>query len=77
MEATRTWIKPFFWTAVAYDIVLGIVFFFAFKPVFAAVKYPLPNNDGYMQFPALLIIVFGVAACSLRQRLRATGILLS
>lgn len=62
MEETRVWVKPLFQIAALYDLILGVVFFFAFKSIFTALNFPLPNHDGYIQFPALLIVVFGVAS---------------
>jgi len=36
------------------------LFLFAFKPIFAWLNVTLPNHDGYIQFPALLVATFGV-----------------
>ncbi|MCX7017079.1 MAG: hypothetical protein NTW86_31710 [Candidatus Sumerlaeota bacterium] len=54
------WIKPLFWVAAAYDLVLGIVFLLFFKSFYAWLQIEPPNHDGYVQFAALLVAIFGV-----------------
>ena len=55
-----SWIRPLFVFAAVYDLVLGAVFFFAFKPVYERFAIPLPNHDAYVQLPAALIAIFGL-----------------
>jgi hypothetical protein len=43
-----------------YDGLLGAVFFFIPATVFRAASVTPPNHFGYVQFPALLLIIFGV-----------------
>ncbi len=52
--------KSLFIVAALYDIVLGVLFLFAFKQVYAYCQIALPNHDGYIQFAALLVTIFGV-----------------
>lgn len=46
--------------AAAYDGLLGLAFLFAGPAVFAAAGLAPPNHWGYVQFPAALLIVFGL-----------------
>jgi len=55
-----SWIRPLFVIAALYDTVLGVAFFFAFKPVYERFGIPLPNHDAYVQLPAALIAIFGI-----------------
>ncbi len=57
---TKPWIRPLFQIAALYDFLLGILFFIAFKPLFIWLNVTLPNHDGYIRFPALLVATFGV-----------------
>ena len=54
------WIKPMFIIAALYDFILGIVFLIAFKPIYRMLGLTLPNHDGYVQFGAALVAIFGV-----------------
>lgn len=53
-------IKNLFVIAAGYDIVLGILFLLAFKQIYTYFHIALPNHDGYVQFAALLVAIFGV-----------------
>ena len=55
-----SWVRPLFVVAALYDIVLGVAYYFAFKPVYRRFGVALPNHDAYVQLPAALIAVFGV-----------------
>jgi hypothetical protein len=46
--------------AALYDIVLGLAYGLAFRPIYARFGIALPNHDGYVQLPAALILVFGI-----------------
>ena len=46
--------------AALYELVLGIAFLFAAKQVFSWAEIEPPNHPGYVQFPAALLIVFGI-----------------
>ena len=54
------WISPLFWVAAAYDGVLGLVFLAAPGWAFTRFDVTPPNHMGYVQFPAALLIVFGL-----------------
>ena len=49
-----------FYLAAVYDGVLGLAFLFAASSVFAWYNVTPPNHFGYVQFPAALLIVFGL-----------------
>lgn len=56
----RTWITLLFLIAAVYDEVLGVMFL-AFGPyVFERAGINPPNHWGYVQFPAALLVVFGI-----------------
>ena len=53
-------IKPFFFVAAVYDGVLGIAFIIAPAQIFAMYGVTPPNHMAYVQFPALLLILFAI-----------------
>jgi hypothetical protein len=53
-----TWIKPLFVIAAVYDGVLGLVFLFFPLWVFSIHGVEPPNHLAYIQFPALLLLIF-------------------
>jgi hypothetical protein len=54
------WIKPLFVFAGLYDGILGILFLAMPIYLFNAAGVALPNHIGYVQFPAMLLIVFAI-----------------
>jgi hypothetical protein len=54
------WISVIFGASAIYDFVLGAAFLFAGGEVFERFEVTPPNHPGYLQFPALLLIIFGV-----------------
>ena len=54
------WIKTTLYTTGIYDGVLGVVFLFFGMQMFDLFGVTRPNHVGYIQFPALLLIVFGI-----------------
>ena len=52
------WIKPLFIIAAIYDGVLGIAFLLFSGILFQSFGVEPPNHLAYVQFPALLLIVF-------------------
>ena len=54
------WIKPFFIIAALYDGILGMLFLVVPTQLFNATKITLPNHIGYVQFPAMLLVVFAI-----------------
>lgn len=59
MEVPK-WIKPFYVVAALYDMILGLMFLTASNQLFNAANIALPNHIGYVQFPALLLIIFAI-----------------
>ncbi len=53
-------IKNLFVISALYDVVLGILFLLAFKQVYAFFNIALPNHDGYIQFGAAMVAIFGL-----------------
>ena len=56
----REWVSPLFVIASVYDVVLGLIYGVAFKPIYTRFGVGLPNHDAYVQLPAALILVFGI-----------------
>ena len=54
------WIKPLFLLAALYDGVLGIAFIIAPASIFAMYGVVPPNHMAYVQFPAMLLILFAI-----------------
>ena len=52
------WIKPLYVVAGLYDGILGFAFLIAPDAIFRTFHIEAPNHMGYVQFPALLLIVF-------------------
>ena len=57
---SNDWRKPLFYIAALYDGLLGLLFLFLWRDVFAHFNITPPNHPGYAQFPALLLIIFGL-----------------
>lgn len=60
MPKSPGWIRIVFWLAALYDGVLGVAFLAAPAAIFDAFGVTPPNHAGYVQFPALLLVVFAV-----------------
>jgi hypothetical protein len=56
----KTLIKLLFIIAALYDGILGIIFLAASGRVFEAYGVTPPNHPGYVQFPAVLLLVFAI-----------------
>jgi hypothetical protein len=54
------WVKVVFMIAAVYDGVLGLAFLFFGSEIFRVANVTPPNDIGYIQFPALLLVVFAV-----------------
>ncbi len=59
--STANVFKTFFLVAALYDLILGVVFFFFFGPIFQRLSVPLPNNTSYIQLTAGFIFTQGVS----------------
>lgn len=55
---TKQMISILFFLAALYDGILGFIFLFASATIFQRFQVPPPNHFGYVQFPALLLIIF-------------------
>jgi hypothetical protein len=53
------WKQWLFYVAAVYDGVLGLAFAFFWPQLFQLFEVTPPNHGGYVQFPALLLLVFG------------------
>ena len=53
-------ISGFYWLAGLYDGLLGLIFLFLGMAVFEYYQITPPNHIGYIQFPAALLIIFGL-----------------
>ena len=54
------WRKWLFSVAALYDGILGVAFIFFWPRVFQMFDVTPPNHAAYVQFPALLLIIFGL-----------------
>jgi len=54
------WIKLLFIIAGIYDGILGILFLIIPLRIYQMAQVTPPNHIGYVQFPALLLIIFAV-----------------
>lgn len=54
-----TVIRILFIVAGLYDCLLGIAFFLFGRELFDAFRVTQPNHIGYVQFPAMLLVIFG------------------
>ena len=52
--------KPLYMVAGVYDGILGIAFLLFPLAIFAMYEVEPPNHEAYVQFPALLLIIFAV-----------------
>jgi hypothetical protein len=57
---TSVWVKAMFILAAVYDGILGLAFLLFGSEIFRIANVTPPNDIGYIQFPALLLIVFAV-----------------
>jgi hypothetical protein len=54
------WIRWVFGSSALYDGILGLIFLAGPGRVFDAFHITPPNHFGYVQFPALLLIIFAI-----------------
>jgi len=57
-----------FYIAAAYDFIFGITFFFAAPLLFKTFNVEPPNHWAYVQFPALVLTIFGVMFYQIAQK---------
>ena len=58
-SATRSF-APLFLLAAAYDLVLGVAFFFFYRPIFDALGVAPPENRSYVHLTAAFVAVQGL-----------------
>jgi len=56
----RKAVTALFAIAAAYDGILGLAFLVAHEELFEWFKVPPPNHAAYIQFPAALLVTFGL-----------------
>jgi hypothetical protein len=54
------WRKGLFYISALYDGLLGLAFLCCWSRLFEHFHVTPPNHPGYVQFPALLLIIFGL-----------------
>lgn len=57
---SKPWIRPLFVVAGLYDGLLGLAFFLGHDRIFAWFEVTPANHPAYVEFPALLLVVFGL-----------------
>lgn len=57
---STAWMKVMFVIAGVYDAALGFLFLVAGTAIYRYAGVTPPNHIGYVQFPALLLITFGI-----------------
>jgi hypothetical protein len=68
---SRTAVRTVFAAAGLYDLVIGLAFLVAGRAVLDAGGVPYPNHWGYIQFSALLLIIFGIMFLAVARNLDA------
>src|SRR5690242_14676940 len=52
-------IRGLFWISGLYDFIIGLTFLFFGATLYEKAGIPAPNHWGYVQFTALLLMIFG------------------
>jgi len=60
-DSKKSYYKKLFLIAALYDFVLGITFLFFYKPLFNALKIPIPPDSSYLSLSAAFVLVLGIA----------------
>ena len=62
-HSRERWYRTLFWASAVYDITLGIVFMFFYRPVFSAlgIENTLPEYTSFLSLIAAFLFVIGVA----------------
>ncbi len=57
------WYRILFWVAAIYDLTLGVVFLFLYRPAFSAlgIEDALPEHTSFLSLIAAFLFVIGVA----------------
>lgn len=61
--ARERWYRTLFWVAAVYDLVLGIVFLFFYRPAFSVlgIEDALPEYTSFLSLIAVFLLVIGIA----------------
>lgn len=62
------WIRMLFVVAAIYEIGIGLAFLLSGPAIFTAAAIAPPNHWGYVQFPACLLVVFGLMFAAVAAR---------
>jgi hypothetical protein len=57
---THKFYRGLFWVAAAYDLLLGVVFFFFYKQVYAYLGIAPPTDPAYLELSTAFVFVQGV-----------------
>lgn len=57
---SRATVQSLFAVAGLYDLLIGLAFLLAGSQLFAQTGVPQPNHWGYIQFGALMLMIFGL-----------------
>jgi hypothetical protein len=60
-DSKKNYYKKLFLIAALYDFILGITFLFFYKPLFNALKIPIPSDPSYLSLSAAFVFVLGIA----------------
>jgi hypothetical protein len=60
MKNNAVWIKVVFALSGLYDLLFGLVFLCFWRRIYLQQGITPPNHHAYIQFPALLLMLFGV-----------------
>lgn len=64
----RKIVSLLFYIAALYDFGFGIIFLFAGERIFSSLHVTAPNHWGYIQFPALVMLIFAVMFYQVAQK---------
>ena len=64
----HAWIRPLFYLAGAYDGLLGLAFLLFPLAIYDHFEIMRPNHIGYVQFPAALLLIFGLMFVNIGRR---------
>ena len=65
---TNKIVSLIFYTAAFYDFMAGVLFLFAGPAIFEMVKVAPPSHWGYVEFPSLILMIFGVMFWQVAQK---------
>lgn len=54
------WIRGAYWLGAAYNVVIGLAVIVLGNSLFERFEVPPPNHPGYYEYPAIMLLIFGV-----------------